>query len=423
MKRNRAWMLTGLALSAVGVLSGCNTSGTGQTNSPSPTGSNASNQVVNGSNSTSTSTPSPTPSTSLVGWSYINLSAFGKGAQIAGLSTTGNQLEVTAMRSVVTGNTLTSVYMSAPLHQSSSTVGATHSTNQPSSYNGPWSLKFGKLHYTKPIQITLTDHGSSAFTLPPSVPGYASEIMTDPAPFDNQVIGQSGHWVWLAMKGPLHAPLPYMMVGFRYWNRIVAVNTQTDVLRVFSIPRDTSRVSTANNAPAFAERGQYVYIGTGPWLGVLPANPTSTTVPVVRPEPKAVALKDQQDMLAGLQREVQAGAQGVAAFWNGYVMKGDQKDSAWAWQMQPTVWNHGSLPSSVNWATRFPLQIGTSAYQTRAKLYTEIKMLLNNSLNSASIALDTSAKLKQHYHAVPPAPVPGYTIQGGYYVKNSATGG
>lgn len=423
MKRNRAWILTGLILSTVGLLAGCSTSSGRQTNAPAPTDSNASNQVASGSNQTSVATLSPHPAASKVGWYYINLSSFGKGAQIAGLSTAGNQLEVTATRSVATDNVLKSVYMSAPVNQSNWTVGASHSTNQPSAYTGPWSIKFGKLHYTKPIQITLIDHGNSAFPLPPSIPGYASEIMTDPAPFDNQVIGQSGHWVWLAMKGPLNAPLPHMMVGFRYWNRIVAVNTQTDVVRVFSIPRDTSQVSTANNAPAFAERGQYVYIGTGPWVGVLPFNPTSTTAQVVRPEPQAVALKDQQNMLAGLQREVQAGAQGVATFWNGYVMKGDQKDFVWAWQMQPTVWNHGTFPSSVNWATRFPLRIDTSAYQTRAHLYAEIKMLLNNSLDTASVALDTSAKLKQHYHSVPPAPVPGYTIQGGYYVKNSATGG
>lgn len=242
------------------------------------------------------------------------------------------------------------------------------------------------------------------------------------APFDNQVIGQSGAWVWIAMKGPQNAPLPYI-VGFRHWNRIVAVNTHTDALRVFLIPPITSQVSTANIAPAFAQHGQYVYIGTGPWFGVLPAAPVSGGVHVVRPEPKSTSQRDQEAMLTGLQSEVQAGANGLATFWNGYVMRGNQKDNVWAWEMDPALWNHGAFPSSANWAVRFPLTQGSVAYQTRAKLYGDIKMLLGNPLDSAPTVFDTSSKLKQHFQSVPPAPIPGYVIKGGYYVKNGATGG
>lgn len=246
--------------------------------------------------------------------------------------------------------------------------------------------------------------------------------MTDPGPFDNQVIGQSGNWVWIAMKGPQSAPFAYMAY-FRHWNRIIAVNTNTDALRVFSIPPNTSQVSTVNTPPAFAQHSQTVYVGTGPWLGILPADPSTGAAQVIRPEPKAVVLKNQLDMLTGLQNEIQTGANGLTTFWNGYVMKDNQKDNVWPWEMQPALYNHGAFPPSVHWAVRFPLKQGSSAYQTRAKLYAEIEMLLNNPLDTAPIVYDTSSKLKQHFHSIPPAPIPGYTIKGGYYVKNGATGG
>src|SRR5581483_6564342 len=97
--------------------------------------------------------------------------------------------------------------------------------------------------------------------------------MGDPGSFDNQILGQSGNWVWIAMKGPGEPPIPQLVWGYRQWNRILAVNTQTNVMKVFSIPNGTSRTNTWSNTPGFGVVGTTVYIGTGNWLGAFPVNP------------------------------------------------------------------------------------------------------------------------------------------------------
>ena len=374
------------------------------------------------SNNVSSGNPSQTNVLSN-GWYYTDLSALGDNAQIAGLKSSNGVLDLEAEYSVIQGLEIQSVYKSAPVQLIKGTFGIIQSDAPPSGYRGAWSLKFGTLQYTKPIQITLVHKGKDVFTLPTSVPGYADEIMTDPAPFDNQVIGESGQWVWIAMKGPQNPPFPQMINGFRYWNRIVAINTQTDELHVYSIPPNTSSVSTESNAPAFAQVGQTVYIGTGSWVGVFPSQPSSNSMKIVRSEPQSIVSQDQQKMLSGLQNEVNVGANGLAKFWNGYIMDGNQQDNVTVWVMDPAYWNHGYLPEGIIWAGRFPLKQGISAYKARQQLFGEIEVLLKNPLDTAWIALDTRLKMKTHFHSNPPAQIPGYIIKGGYYEKAGTQAG
>lgn len=370
---------------------------------------------VNDSTNSSSGSAAPTKGPVNYGWYYNNLSIFGPDAQIVALKPSNGSLDVEAEYDVTQGTVLQPNYKSAAVNLNHGTFGSAHSSVQPSGYSGTWSLKFGMLQYTKPIQISLAHNGTSVFMLPWSLPGYASEIMTNPAKFDNQVIGRSGSWVWIAMKGPQTPPIPQMINGFRYWNRIVAINTQSHVFYVYSIPPNTSATSTESNAPAFTQIGQTVYIGTGPWIGAFPAQPTDNNQYIVRPEPQSVVSQDEQKMLSMLKKEVTIGADGLANYWNGYVMKGKQQDSKMVWEMDPAFWNHGYLPEGIDWAARFPLNPGSYADETRQQLFGEISVLLNNPLDEAWVALDTPQKIKEHFNASPPAAIPGYVVRGGYY--------
>lgn len=373
-------------------------------------------------NSSSGAAPS-TQSSLSDGWYYNNLSVFGPGAQIIGLQSSNGSLDVEAEYGVTQGNIIQPKYRSATLNLNRGSFGSTYPGVEPKGYNGAWTLQFGTLHYTKPIQISLAHHGTDVFTLPQSIPGYASEIMTDPAKFDNQVIGQSGPWVWIAMKGPQSPPIPQMTNGFRYWNRIVAINAQSHVFHVYTIPPNTASTSTGSHTPAFTQIGQTVYIGTGSWVGAFSSDPASNSSPIVRPEPRSVVSQDQQKMLDDLENEVKVGAEGLANYWNGYVMKGDQQKGQLVWEMDPAFWNHGNLPENIEWAVRFPLKQGSQAYKIRQTLFNEVEVLLKNPLDTAWIVLDTPEKMQSHFQSTPPAPIPGYIIKGEYYVKADTSAG
>lgn len=410
-----------IAIVPLFVLSGCSNPSSNITIDKSTTTSNRATTSGTSSNPVSSASPNLIPVGN--GWYYTDLLAFGSSAQIVGLKQRDGSLDVSVERPVTKGNEIREVYKSAPIQMDGWTLGAVQHGTKPNAYNGAWSLKFGPLQYTKPIQITLVHNGTDVFTFPTSVPGYASEIMTDPAKSDNQVIGESGPWVWIAMKGPQNAPFPQMMNGFRYWNRIVTINTQTQAFHVYSIPPNTSSASTEFYAPAFTQIGQTVYVGTGAWVGVFPAGPSGNSMSTVRPEPQSVVSQDQRDMLAGLENEVQVGADGLMNYWNGYVMKGNQKDSKIVWEMDPAFWNHGSLPEDIDWAVTFPLKQGSQAYETRQELFGKIEALLKNPLDTAWVALDTPEKMKSYFHSTPPGAIPGYVIQGEYYARVSTPAG
>ncbi|SFU96690.1 hypothetical protein [Alicyclobacillus macrosporangiidus] len=355
------------------------------------------------------------------GWRYIDLTpVFGGDAQIVGLQPRESVLTVTASYDTSSAGDI--VYQSAPLDLrtwkfSSQGVPA----EQPAKYTGPWTLRFGPVNRHKPVQITLVHDGKPAFSLPSSIPGYASLINPageDPGSYDNRILGQTGPWLWLAMKGPENPPIPELLWGYRVWDRIVAVNVQTQQVCVFPIPKSTSPVSTWDVTPAFAERNGIVYVGTGSWLGLLPANPTATSkVDVIQAEPASIRQQDETAMLNALQERVTSAADGLALMWNHFVMQGNTKTILDSWIFDPVWLVHGTLPQDIIWALDFPLQEDSAAYQKRAKLVADLEALLHNPLPSAWVALSEPAKLRSYFHATPPTPLPGYTIRQGYYVK------
>ncbi len=381
------------------------------------------------------------------GWRYLSLTpTFRAGSQIVGLQPIGNAIEVHVSSVKVSGHTYQNVYQQASLGTTNWRFsGAAVSSSKPTAYAGDWSLQFGSTVGASPMTISLVNRGRAVFSLPSSILGYASEInpaVGSPGGWDNQVIGRSGSWVWLAMKGPKLPPVQNMGLvwRFRYWNRIVAIDTHSWKTVVYSIPRSTSDVDTWGNPPAFAVSHGAVYIGTGKWLGVFPVNPgdagvgaasnvTAATgnlssnaiaLPVVQPEPASVVQADGQKMLQTLSGLKTSAADSLAAFWNNYVMKGDQQaDAASSWIMQPTLFNHGDFPESLIWAVNFPLIPGSSVDQQRTKLLSEIEQELKSPLPTSMIAFSTPQQARDHFHSEPPTSLPGYTIQNGYYVRSS----
>jgi hypothetical protein len=302
----------------------------------------------------------------------------------------------------------------------SQTAASISTAQKPSNYIGKWQLSFNSLKVQQPIGMTLTN-GSVSIQIPASIPAYGSEINPSPGQpgsFDNRILGQTGNWVWIAMKGPEKPPIPQLVWHYRRWNRILAVNIQTRKMQVFGIPTSTSETDTWGTTPAFTSTPSRVYIGTGNWVGVLPANPSgSVKLPVVKPEPSQLVQQNQQKMLQTLQQLETTAATGLTSFWNNYVMKGNQKYAGVVWIEDPSVINHGNFPLKLYWALNFPLQPGTAAYQQRQKLTSEIEAMLKDPVPSASLVYPAPAKLKAAYHGTPPSPIPGYVIKNGYYVK------
>lgn len=290
----------------------------------------------------------------------------------------------------------------------------------PKSYVGPWKLSFGQLNGHHPVSMTLVGR-SSSIVIPSSIPAYASEVnpqMGDPGTFDNQILGQTGDWVWIAMKGPGDPPIPQLVWGYRQWNRILAVNTQTKQMHVFSIPKGTSPVYTWDVTPGFGVVGSTVYVGTSNWLGAFPTNPTDeSSLPILVPEPAEDVAADEAKMLQTLTDMESQAAAGITNFWNEYVMNGDQNVTNNTWIGNPAIYNHGDYPTELYWALNFPLEPGSQADKERMELVSEIQQLINSPLTMVWIAYPDPASMKSHFHSTPPTAVPGYKIVNGYYVK------
>jgi hypothetical protein len=404
-------------LVSIVILSGCATG----TTAIAPGEPQNKNKTATSKNVTSPLSPASDIS---FGWRYLDLtSAFGPNSQIVGLKPQDSVLTVIAAQTVQSDGLMNDVYAAAPLHLSTwAFTSQSHPAEAPVGYSGQWSLKFGPMNGHRPVTVTLIHDGQAVFSLPPSIPGYASEVNPppgDPGSFDNRILGESGPWLWLAMKGPGDPPLPELVWGYRVWDRIVAINTDTRQTFVYSIPPSTSSVDTWGVTPAFAEQNGVVYIGTGSWLGVFPAKPSATfKTQVVQPEPASVEKQDEKDMLKALQQVVETGADSVALLWNEYIMRGKTNIPWNSWILSPLWYVHGTLPHDIAWAVNFPLEENSEAFQQRAKLLADLETLLKNPLPYAYVAYTSAPDLRKHFHAQPPAPLPGYSVEQGYYVKN-----
>jgi hypothetical protein len=289
---------------------------------------------------------------------------------------------------------------------------------------GDWSLHFTIHQIGQPVQATLVQSTTSV-PIPSSIPMYSSGMnpeMDNPGELDNRVLGQTGHWVWLALKGPAHSPLHTFAWHYRYWNRIVAVNVVTQQAVVYPIPRETSPLYTWTQAPLFAKDGTSVLIGIGEWLGDLPANPAaSLTVPVLQPEPAANVQKDTTSMLETLRALQKAAATGLADTWNVTVSQ-DTADGdnggAQSWVMNPAIMNHGDYPQSLLYAAEFPTTQGSAAADEQQTLLTSIMAMLHSPLTTAWVEFPSPSAERAHFHDTPPTELPGYVIKGGLYVPD-----
>lgn len=379
-------------------------------------------QTTNSNDSTSNTAAETTALEQSFGWRYVEIpTSFGASSQIGGIDSLNGNIQMTIISEQTTGNSIQNEYATGTYQLDTNQLSdRQESTKAPNGYKGSWKLTFGRMNGQQPVTMTLVGNGTS-IPIPSSIPAYVSEINpapADPGNFDNRILGQTGDWVWIAMKGPGDPPMPGLVWGYRQWNRILAINTKSRETQVFSIPRRTSETDTWNNTPGFAVIGDTVYVATGNWVGTFPAAPTNQSSITIRvPEPQSVVAADQAKMLNTLSDLETEAATGIAGYWNNYVMKGNEKATNDSWIGDPAVYNHGDYPPDLYWALNFPLKSGTQAYNQRAALVREIEQLLKSPLTMAWVAYPDPSSMRAHFQSTPPTAIPGYHIVNGYYVK------
>jgi uncharacterized membrane protein len=193
---------------------------------------------------------------------------------------------------------------------------------------------------------------------PRQIPTYVSGENPADSQFqlDNQVIGESGSWIWVALKGPKAAigGIGSGVWEYRHWNRQVALNVTTGQYRIFSLSRSASETlyyPLWAIPPKFASSGHRVDIGTGDWVGVLPADPVlAASMHYHGALPAALAKSRKMRDLAVVTPNSWQSVDADAGFWNCYVMKdsnthacpaGNAFPDTNALSQAPTSFNHG----------------------------------------------------------------------------------
>ncbi|MHB1628640.1 MAG: hypothetical protein ACYCVB_09785 [Bacilli bacterium] len=396
----------------------------------------ARNQVAKRASTSATRRHGPLKAT--YGWRYVNLKqTFLRNVRFQAFAVAPHALRVTVMRYEQSGNELLPTYetalLSLPAGTFSDIAPASHPYVPP---HGPihlvWPASFPTHFQTQSVKIE--QGGKPIATWPKVIPlyGSASNPQTAAAPghLDNRILGQTGNWLWVALKGP-HTPPRYplskfWLFGFRYWNRLVALNVKTAQYRLYAIPRSTSYAYDSlgwNAHPVFTSTKGMVYVGIGSWVGTFPANPEKfAQVPILsRPSAQLVQARARL-MIASLTELEWQEINSLAAYWdhlkgarvpgmaqylNGYV----------PWNAQSVIFNHGDLPSQLVWAFDFPLAHDSSLFHERNTIETETLTLLNSSLNGYqwTPVITTHAQVLKYFHNRPPYPLPGYTIRDGAY--------
>lgn len=265
---------------------------------------------------------------------------------------------------------------------------------------------------------------------PRTLPTYLSgqNPATDIFQLNNTIIGQTGVWVWVALKGPAKDPsnLPASVWGFRYWNRLVALNVKTGQHIVFALPRSHSeRLNYAlwNTPPSFLATHEHVYIGVSSWMGIFPANPVSAGRSVIHGGPPATLTNARVTRaLTVLSHASWQAVDADAAFWNCYVMKDPRATACPAGQtvpfgqalsQEPTLYNHGDVSSAIIWASELSMPPGDA--NLRNQDLTHLKAGIRGSLLMNWIATPSGAAIKKEFAGQPPRPLPGYYRSDGLY--------
>ncbi len=283
--------------------------------------------------------------------------------------------------------------------------------------------------FGKPPIFISTGSQSEIAPFPPGVPAYDSGInpATDPGTLDNVVIGTSGSWVWVALKGPAKAPAAGLVWQFRHWNRILAFNLRTHQYFVYPIPRSSSLAAVNPGwwqAPAFVAANHRVFIAVGSWLGVFPSMPTAHRLAVLKGPPAALIAKRTSRMMAALSNLYWQASDGLAAYWNCSVMQDPNSQACpggasgvpyRSWVLNPAVFNHGDYPETLIWAASFPLVPGSALAAKRNRMLSTILRLARSPLTTAQIVYPTAAAAQAGFHDTPPTALPGFAIRGEYY--------
>ncbi len=274
----------------------------------------------------------------------------------------------------------------------------------------------------------------AAIAWPPSIPTYTSGENPAGNAFavDNALLGQTGRWLWAALKGPQHATATGFGAtwGWRRWDRLVALNRETGRYRVYPIPPDWSASLYAplwEHPPAFfalaSGRG---LVALGHWAAVVPAQPGVSALPVRGGSLPTAA--EQQQALAVLHQQAWASIDADAAFWNCYVMSdpsaaacphGRAVFGGTTLSTQPTYYNHGDLGFSLLWAMTLPMETAPRQ-QSRAADEKLLAAALAHSLLMTWIGSPSAAALRARFHGQPPFRLPGYTRRQGYYWARQA---
>lgn len=281
--------------------------------------------------------------------------------------------------------------------------------------------------------------GAAPLAWPRSIPTYTSGENPAGNQFgvDNAIIGQTGQWLWAALKGPKNPPATTIPLvwGYRHWDRLVALNMATGQHEVYSIPRDLSSALYGPlwvNAPVFGAlpSGEGL-VALGHWVAVVPANPSGVaSLPTLAGPPPAAAAAAARTAVALITHTAWTSIDADAAFWNCYVMA-DPSPAACphgasavdenALSMQTTFYNHGDVGFSLLWAMTVPVS-SASEQQARTAAEKLLEQGLAGSYLGASIGSPSAAALRALYHGQPPHPLPGYTRRQGYYWASTAGG-
>ncbi len=290
--------------------------------------------------------------------------------------------------------------------------------------------------YGTELTPKLTDGASVASVAwPKSIPVYESGAnpFGDPFRVNNRVIGQSGSWIWVALKGPAQptGKLPSIVWGFRHWDRLVALNVSTGQYRLFSLPTSQSQMLNYplwDHPPAFAATAHHVYVGVGAFIGVFPTNPLIAGPAQDRGRPStALTANRVHRALAVLNQASWSAVNADAQFWNCYVMKdpsqtacpsGNGVPTSTALSLNPVFFNHGSVGFSILWASQLTMPAPDAA--SRATALARLQQGLKSSLWMEWIGNPSSKALRQKYASGPPYPLPGYYRKNRLYWAKSS---
>ena len=282
--------------------------------------------------------------------------------------------------------------------------------------------------------------GSSTAPLvwPTSIPTYTSGENPAANAFgvDNAVIGQTGPWLWAALKGPKNPPTAAIPLvwGYRHWDRLVALNPTTGQHQIYPVPAELSSTLYGPlwlNAPVLATLASGDgLVAVGHWVAVVPADPGGVAVLPTLGAPPVATAADASAAVALLTHTAWTSIDADAAFWNCYVMADPNKTACpngasvfggSALSMQPTYVNHGSVGFSLLWAMTLPMP-SPSQQQARTTAENLLEKGLAGSYLMTWIGSPSASAIRAHYNGQPPHALPGYTRRQGYYWATTAGG-